>query len=453
MKNIEECWYAIWLESRSDHASAEIIGALTFIRVYSQTDRQKSMKDIPMLKIACSIVNTHPLNSRRSLAVGVSRSIAFYVLRCVVGGVTAIALLIMPAMAVDLPKSVDIVTSDAPPPTEDQLAFNNVYQLNRSMQTIFSSGLSVTQDNIRNRFPLIMGLFSDSGGRFILYRPGQPPLDAPPVPQIYQIAKAVAHSSLAAYGLVVPALKDPKANQSWVAPMLTFRTQVQTARDSLDNLTLTPDEKSTVRAVLDRVQLFLDTCLKNGTFTYVEVEEFARGVEPFAEKLIGLAAKAQVSHWYEVLAEWKVLLGTDWDHTYALTNSLFPTRQNNILFTIMAQFMGEEKINRQLFMFETTDFQTTPEEMFTLYARHINDRGLSKVFFNYEYLMSHELLNGGARKVIASESERRGMKLILPPLAPLNSNEWPWIVNQEKGSGPRSLEDLHSQGYLPPLPN
>ena len=73
------------------------------------------MKDIPMLKIACSIVNTHPLNSRRSLAVGVSRSIAFYVLRCVVGGVTAIALLIMPAMAVDLPKSVDIVTSDAPP--------------------------------------------------------------------------------------------------------------------------------------------------------------------------------------------------------------------------------------------------------------------------------------------------------------------------------------------------
>jgi len=54
----------------------------------------------------------------------------------------------------------------------------------------------------------------------------------------------------------------------------------------------------------------------------------------------------------------------------------------------MAQFMGEGKINRQLFMFETTDFQTTPEEMFTLYSRYINDRGLSKVFFNYEYLGS-----------------------------------------------------------------
>jgi hypothetical protein len=166
--------------------------------------------------------------------------------------------------------------------------------------------------------------------------------------------------------------------------------------------------------------------------------------------LIGIAAKAQVSHWYEVLAEWEALLGNDWAHTHALTSTLFPTRQNNILFTIMAQFMGEEKINRQLIMFETTDFRITPEELFTLYARYIRDRGLSKVFFNYEHLMSRELLNGGAWKVIASESERRGMKLLLPPLAPLNSNEWPWIVSQEKGSGPRSLEDLHTQGYLPP---
>jgi len=175
-------------------------------------------------------------------------------------------------------------------------------------------------------------------------------------------------------------------------------------------------------------------------------------VEPYAEKLIGLAATAQVSHFYEVLSTWKSLLGNDWDRTYGLTNSLFPTRQNNILFTIMVQFMGEEKINQQLFMFETTSFQTTPDEMLTLLSRYINDRGLSKVFFNYEYLMSHELLNGGARKVIIAESKRRNMKLALPPLAHLNSTEWPWLVSEDKGSGPRSLDDLHKEGYLPPLP-
>jgi|TARA_B110000503_G_C7129741_1_gene406326 hypothetical protein len=297
-----------------------------------------------------------------------------------------------------------------------------------------------------------MGLFNEAGGQFILYRPGEPPLVAPPAPRIYQIAKAAGHSALAAYGLAVPALKDSRSDQSWVAPMQAFRTQVLTAKESIDSLAMTAEDKAIVQIVLNRVQTFLDNCLKNGSFTYDEVEAFARGVEPYAEKLIALAATVQVSHAYEVLSTWKTLLGKDWDRTYGLTNSLFPTRQNNILFTIMAQFMGEEKINRQLFMFETTSFQSTPEEMFGLFARYINDKALSQVFFNYEYLMGHELLNGGARIAMTAESKRRDMKLLLPPLAPLNSNEWPWIVNPNKGSGPRSLEDLHKEGYLPPLP-
>jgi hypothetical protein len=350
-----------------------------------------------------------------------------------------------------LPDSVLFVTSNAPVLTKEQLAFRNIYQLNSAMETIFAKNLKVTQNNLRDRAPVIMGLFSASGGQFILYRPGQPPLEAPPVPPIYQIAKATAHSALASYGLVVSALKDSKSDQSWIAPMQTFRTQVQAAKESIDSLAISKENKALVQAVLDRVQTFLDTCLKNGSYTYDEVETFARGVEPYAEKLIGLAATAQVSHFYEVLSTWKSLLGKDWDRTYGLTNSLFPTRQNNILFTIMVQFMGEEKINQQLFMFETTSFQTTPDEMLSLLSRYINDRGLSKVFFNYEYLMSHELLNGGARKVIMAESMRRDMKLALPPLAHLNSNEWPWLVNQDKGSGPRSLDDLHKEGYLPPL--
>jgi len=351
-----------------------------------------------------------------------------------------------------LPDSVLFVVSNAPVLTKEQLAFRNIYQLNSAMETTFEKNLKVTQKNLLDRAPVIMGLFSASGGKFILYRPGQQPLEAPPVPPIYQIAKATAHSTLATYGLVVSALKDSKSDQSWVAPMQTFRTQVQAAKESIDSLAISTENKALVQVVLDRVQTFLDTCLKNGAFTYDEVQAFARGVEPYAEKLIGVAATAQVSHFYEVLSTWKSLLGNDWDRTYGLTNSLFPTRQNNILFTIMVQFMGVEKINQQLFMFETTSFQTTPDEMLSLLSRYVNDQGLGKVFFNYEYLMSHELLNGGARKVIIAESTRRNMKLALPPLAHLNSNEWPWLVSQDKGSGPRSLDDLHKEGYLPPLP-
>jgi hypothetical protein len=39
-----------------------------------------------------------------------------------------------------------------------------------------------------------------------------------------------------------------------------------------------------------------------------------------------------------VLDERKKLLGKDWDRLYAATNTLYVTRQNNILFTILAQY-------------------------------------------------------------------------------------------------------------------
>jgi hypothetical protein len=49
-----------------------------------------------------------------------------------------------------------------------------------------------------------LGLFSGAGGRFILYRPGQPPLDAPQVPIDYQLMKSVGDSTMAVGKVVVP---------------------------------------------------------------------------------------------------------------------------------------------------------------------------------------------------------------------------------------------------------
>jgi hypothetical protein len=44
-----------------------------------------------------------------------------------------------------LPDSVLLVVSHAPPPTKEQLAFRNIYQLNNEMKTIFKKDLEVTQ--------------------------------------------------------------------------------------------------------------------------------------------------------------------------------------------------------------------------------------------------------------------------------------------------------------------
>ena len=342
----------------------------------------------------------------------------------------------------------DVVLTAAPPMTKEQRAFNTVYQLNNSMFTIYDNSLNIYQKNIRARVPLIMALFSGKGGRFILYRPGQEPLEAPSVPQIYQAAKAVGHCAMATYACVAPYIADAHGNQAWVPLMRDYRLEVQMAKEGLVDLEATPEEQALLQDTLTRILTFMDACLKDKSYTYDDVEKYARGVEPNLEKLIAVASGNQVAHWFQVLTDWKKMLGPDWDHTYALANSIYVARQNNILYSVLVQFMGTNAINDRLLLLETTDFQTTPDLMMQAFARIVSDRALGKVFFNDEHLMDYELLGFGGRAAIEKEMEKLGRKAVLPPLVPFNSTAWPWKTDPGSGTGPKSFDDLHAMGLI-----
>lgn len=341
-----------------------------------------------------------------------------------------------------------IVLNSQPPPTKEKLASQAVYQLNNSMFDIYDNALAVYQKNIRARVPLIMGLFSGKGGRFILYRPGQEPLEAPSVPPIYQVAKSVGHTAMATYACVAPYLADPKADPSWLRLMRSYRLEIQMAKEGIANLDATPEQQALLQDTLSQILTFQDACIKNGTFTYAEVLAYARGVEPNLEKLIAVASSAQVGHWVGVLTEWKKMLGDDWSKTYGLSNTIYVARQNNIIFSVMAQFFGKEAFNDRLLLLETTDFQTTPELMMTAFARIVGDRVLGEVFFADDRLMDFELLGFGGRAAIESEMKKLGQTALLPPLVPFNSTEWPMKTDPASGTGPASFDDLHKAGLL-----
>jgi hypothetical protein len=344
--------------------------------------------------------------------------------------------------------SISFAAAPSAEPGKTQAAMNDIVQLNTSMFGIYEKSLGLYQKDFKH--PLIMALFSGKGGRFILYRPGQPPLEAPPVPPIYEIVKSAGHCAMGTYTMVRPYMADAKADQEWVTDMKAYRITVQTAMDNIPNLDIKPDEKTLVSNVLTKVVAFMDSCLKNGTFTSTDVQAYTRGVEPDCEKLITIASAAQVGHWFEVLTEWEKLLGPDWDQTYALSNSIYVTRQNNILFSVLVQFMGENAINDRVIMLETTDFQTTPEAMMGSFMRIVSDRELGRYFFNNNRMMDYELLGFGGRNAIETEMVKLGRKAVLPPLVPFNSTEWPWKNDPSKGSGPKSFDDLHDMGLLKP---
>lgn len=67
------------------------------------------------------------------------------------------------------------------------------------------------------------------------------------------------------------------------------------------------------------------------------------------------------------------MLGPDWDKAYAASNTIYVARQNNVLFSVLAQFFPPEAINDRLLLIETVSFTTTQADMLDSLTRIIAD--------------------------------------------------------------------------------
>jgi hypothetical protein len=320
-----------------------------------------------------------------------------------------------------------------------EVATKNVLALNAAMFQLYDDAAKVFQRNILSKHPIILGLFSGAGGRFILYRPNMPPLEAPSVPIVYQLLKSVGHSTMAVGQVVGPYLDNP-ADQSWRAPLLAYRSRMQSALDGLDATPMQADWRENNRAILTNNIAFMDDCLAKGAISFAALEAFAKKQGPLLALNVTWAAQTQVAHWMGVLSEWKTMLGADWSKTYAASNTIYVARQNNVLFSVLAQFFGPEAINDRLILIETINFTTTPADMMQSLTRIIADRSVGAMFFGNYHLMDYELMGGDARAAIIAEAAKRGTKAFLPPAVPFGSKQWPSLVTP--GPGPTSISDL-----------
>ena len=222
--------------------------------------------------------------------------------------------------------------------------------------------------------------------------------------------------------------------------MAAFRVRLQAALDGLVQTGIQEDWRGANRDILARNIAFIDDCLGKGVITFASVKAFSESQGPDLKKIIAWAAETQVAHWMSVVAEWKRQLGADWDKTYAASNTIYVARQNNILFSVLAQFFGPEAINSRLMLIETISFTTTPQDMLESLTRIIGDRTVGALFFGNSSVMDFELMGGNARDAIVAEATKRGMAPFLPPLVPFGSKQWPTLITP--GSGPGSLAQI-----------
>jgi len=342
-----------------------------------------------------------------------------------------------PGRAAELPAYMQAIAGTVTTPP-GEVANDNVLALNTSMFALYGEAGKLFQRNILANHPIILGLFSGAGGRFILYRPGMAPLEAPSVPLEYQLMKSIGHSTMALTEVVAPYLDNP-GNQAWRASLLAYRSQMQSALETLDAIDIPADWRADSRAILQNNVAFMDACAKNGVITVADVQAFAKQQGPLLKKVIAWAAQTQVAHWMTVIGDWKKQLGADWDKTYAASNTIYVARQNNVLFSVLAQFFGPEAINDRLLLIETVSFTTTPTDMLESLTRIISDRPVGALFFGNDRLMDYELMGGDARTAIIVEDAKRGMPPVLPPAVPFGSHQWPALITT--GAGAKSLAD------------
>ena len=324
--------------------------------------------------------------------------------------------------------------------TPSDIATKDVLALNTGMFELYGDAAKIFQNNILNQHPVILGLFSGAGGRLILYRPGMPPTEAPQVPVVYQLLKSVGHSTMALAEVVGPFVDNP-ADKSWRGSMLAYRSRMQSALDGLDATPMEPSWRDNNRTILQNNLAFMDECVSKGVIPFATLEAFGKKQAPFLALNVTRAAQTQVAHWMTVLAGWKTQLSADWDKTYAASNTIYVARQNNVLFSVLAQFFGPDAINSRLLLIETVSFTTTPTDMLESLTRIIADRSVGSLFFGNYHLMDYELMGGDARVAIVAETAKRGMTPFLPPVVPFGSKQWPTLITA--GPGPASIADLH----------
>jgi hypothetical protein len=326
--------------------------------------------------------------------------------------------------------------------TPEETANANLLALNSSMFELYEAAGQIFTKNILGNHPVILALFSGSGGTFTLYQPGKEPVTAPPVPIVYQLLKSVGHSTMALAEVVSPYVDSPN-DLRWVGPALAYRSRLQSALDGIDAASMQADWRANSKAILANNIAFLDECVAKKAISFTTLQAFAEKQGPLLEKNVAWAAHMQVAHWMGVVAGWKAMLGPDWEKTYAASNTIYVARQNNVLFSVLAQFFGPEAINDHLMLIETVSFTTTQADMLQALTRIVSDRSVGQLFFGNYHLMDYELMGSDARDAITAEDKKRGLAEVLPPLVPYGSHQFPTLITP--GPGAATLADALSR--------
>lgn len=272
-------------------------------------------------------------------------------------------------------------------------ASDRLYKLDSVMQENYAK----TQHAVgQMQSPVILALFNGSGGKYILRRNGKQ-VAVEPVPPIYEQIKSVSHTLVGIFEIVSPYFNYSESG-NWRTTLSEYNQSMKEALATLGHAGMPADFENNCRIILEGGIAFMDKALKTGKFTSEDYSKYAQTLLPTVMKNVTLAGKLQVDHFEEVVKQWRKEMGEEeWSRLYAVVNSAWAMRRQNVHFQILAQMMGQDTVNDRLIMAEAIN-DVTEDDLLMLLGRIVNDRVLSILVFDKTYRMDVELMGESARK-------------------------------------------------------
>lgn len=285
-------------------------------------------------------------------------------------------------------------------------ALRNVLALRPEMIATLSEQQRLYQQKLLQNHPVIVALFSSTGGQFILYRPNHAPLVAPSLPnaQDYQLAAIVEHTAMSAYLLAIQEINNPVKSASWQNQMKSYQTKIALAENSINALDILPTEKELFHSILRQTNAFITENLRQGTISSAQTNTFAQTLKPYFVQLSKIVIGNQVTHWMQVTEDWKQLLGNNWQKAYGVVMYINTKPKNNIFLDILIHYMGQDAVGQRLFYFTADSYSPTAVQALDLLTNATPDKALATKLFGEYFLLYSQILGQTARGVIAQKA-------------------------------------------------
>lgn len=302
--------------------------------------------------------------------------------------------------------------ANAAPQTPEQEAIIQSVQVDKSdeasdrlytLDSLMQSNYAKTQHAVgQMQSPVILAMFNGVGGKYILRRDGKE-VAVEPVPPLYEQVKSVSHTLVGIFEIISPYLQYSESG-NWRPALTEFNTNMKDALATLGNVGMPEKVEENCRKILQGGIDFMDNALATGRFNAKDYSNYAQPLLPAVMENVTLAGKLQVDHFESVVKEWRKEMGEEeWARLYAVVNTAWAMRRQNVHFQILAQMMGRDAINDRLIMAEAIN-SVTEDDLLMLLGRIVNDRALSILVFGKTYRMDVELMGEAARKATEEAS-------------------------------------------------